>query len=181
MRTQSIVGALLILTGSACAGSQAEKVRDARMEQADARAEAETTTAENKGSARENAIEQRHEKVSENIEATNPRGEGAAQDMVQVSEERMKYQSEAKTKLDKLAARLTSAREKIAVLGGRAPIALKGELATAAQQYKMLENDVQTLDKTPASSWESTTEQVEKRMASLEDRVDDLTDRIQDV
>jgi hypothetical protein len=93
----------------------------------------------------------------------------------------MKYQSEAKTKLDKLGARLTSAREKIAVLGGRAPIALKGELATAAQQYKMLENDVQTLDKTPASSWESTTEQVEKRMASLEDRVDDLTDRIQDV
>jgi chromosome segregation ATPase len=181
MRTHSIVGTLLILAGGACAGSQADKVRDARMEQADARAEAETKTAENNGDARENAIEQRHENVSENIQATNPPGERAAQDMVQVSKERMQYQSEAKTKLDKLGARLSAAREKVAVLGGRAPTALKGELATAAQQYKMLENDVQTLDKTPASSWESTTEQVEKRMASLEDRVDDLTDRIEDV
>jgi hypothetical protein len=181
MRTHSIVGALLLLTGSACAGSQAEQVRDARMEQADARADSDTKVAEEKGTARENAIEQRHENVSENIAATNPPGEGAAQNMVQVSEERMQYQSDAKTKLDKLGARLTAAREKIAVLGGRAPIALKGELATASQQYKMLEDDVQTLDKTPASSWESTTNQVEKRLASLEDRVDDLTDRIEAV
>jgi hypothetical protein len=181
MRTHSIVGALLILTGSACAGSQAEQVRDARMEQADARAEVDTKVAEDKGTARENAIEQRHENVSENLHVTNPPGESAAQDMVQVSEKRLQFQSEAKTKLDKLGARLTAAREKVAVLGGRAPTALKSELATAAQQYKMLEDDVQTLDKTPASSWESTTDQVEKRMASLEDRVDDLTDRIEDV
>jgi hypothetical protein len=181
MRTHSIVGALLILTGGACAGSQAEQVRDARMEQADARAEADAKTADENGTARENAIEQRHENVSENLQATNPPGESGAQDMVQVSEERMQYQSDAKTKLDKLGARLIAAREKIGVLGGRAPTELKGELATASQQYKMLENDVKTLDKTPASSWESTTEQVDKRMASLEDRVDDLTDRIEDV
>jgi hypothetical protein len=181
MRTHSIVSVLLILTAGACAGSQADKVRDARMEQADARAETDMKSADQSGKARENAIEQRHEAVSENMEATNPPGKSGAKEMVQVSEERMQFQSDAKTKLDKLGARLTAAREKIAVLGGRAPTALKGELATASQQYKMLEDDVKTLDKTPASSWEATTNQVEKRMASLEDRVDDLTDRIESV
>jgi hypothetical protein len=181
MRTQSIIGALLIVAGSACAGSQAEQVRDARMEQADAREASDINAAEKTGEARDEAIEQRHEVVSDNMAATNPPGESAAQDMVKVSEERLKYQSDAKTKLDKVGAKLNAAREKITILGGRAPTALKGELATANQEYKTLSDDVQTLDKTPASSWEATTEQVEKRMANLEDRVDDLTDKIENV
>ncbi|HET6332378.1 MAG TPA: hypothetical protein VFG30_04160 [Polyangiales bacterium] len=181
MRTPMIIGALLIVAGSACASSQAEQVRDARMEQADAREKADAKVADNEGKARDEAIEQRHEVVSDNLQATNPPGEGAAQDMVKVSEERMQFQSDAKTKLDKLGARLSAAREKITVLGGRAPISLKEELATTSQQYKTLSDDVKTLDKTPASSWEATTEQVEKRMASLGDRVDDLTGKIEDV
>jgi hypothetical protein len=181
MRTHTIIGALLIIAGSACASSQGERVRDARMEQAEAREASDSKVADNAGEARDEAIEQRHDNVSENLAATNPPAEGAAQDMVKVSEERMQYQSDAKTKLDKLGARLNAAREKLTVLGGRAPTALKDELGTASQQYKMLSDDVRSLDKTPASSWEATTGQVEKRMSSLGERVDDLTDKIEDV
>jgi hypothetical protein len=181
MRTHSIVGAVLLLASGACAGSQAEQVRDARMEQAEARAQSDTEQAEKNATARENAIEQRHESVANNIEATNPPGKGAEEHMVQVSEERMKYQSDAKTKLDKLGARLNEAREKLTVLGGRAPTALKGEFATASDEYNLLQEDVKELDRTPASSWEATTEQLDKRIATLDDRVEDLEDRIEDV
>jgi hypothetical protein len=181
MRTHSIVGAILLLASGACAGSQAEQVRDARMEQAEARAQSEVKQADENAEARDRAIEQRHDAVTQNMEATNPPSESAAEDMVQVSKDRMQYQSDAKTKLDKLGARLNEAREKLTVLGGRAPTGLKTEFTTATNEYNMLQKDVKNLDKTPASSWEATTEQLEKRMASLDDRVEDLTDRIEDV
>jgi hypothetical protein len=181
MRTHSIVGAILLLASGACAGSQAEQVRDARMEQAESRAQSDEKQAEQNASARENAIEQRHETVANNIEATNPPGKSSEENMVNISEERMQYQSDAKTKLDKLGARLNEAQEKLTVLGGRAPTALKTEFTTATDEYKMLQQNVKDLDRTPASSWEATTEQLEKRMASLDDRVEHLTDRIEDV
>jgi hypothetical protein len=181
MRTPSIVCTVLILAGGACAGSQADQVRDARMEQADAKADAEMQLAEDDGTARDKAIEQRHEAVNNSMEATNPPGKAAEEDMVSVSEDRMKFQSDAKTKLDKLGARIDSAREKITVLGGKAPTALKSELATASHEYKGLADDVSALDQTPATSWEATTNNVEKRIASLDERVDELTDKIEDV
>jgi hypothetical protein len=181
MRTPTILGGLLLIASSACAGSQAEQVRDARMDQADARESADEKRADENGKARDKAIDQRHEVAENNIEAVNPPGKSSEEKMVGVSKDRMEFQSDAKTKLDKLGARLSAAQEKITVLGGRAPIGLKGELATASQQYRMLETDVKNLDRTPATSWESTTDQIEKRLASLDDRLGDLTDKIEDV
>lgn len=181
MRAQSVIGALLILTGSACASSQAEQVRDARDEQANARQDSQTQLAEQNGEARDKAIEQRHDAVSSNIDATNPPGESGAQNLVQVSEERLKYQSDKKTELDKVGAKIEAAREKLTVLGGKAPTALREELATTSQQYKNLQDDVKSLDKTPASNWEARTDQVDKQLSLLKDRVDDLTDKIEDV
>lgn len=181
MRAQLIVGALLIVTGSACAGSQAEQVKDARMERADQQQSSDTQIAEANGEARDKAIEQRHETATDNISATNPPAEGAEKELVQVSEERLKFQSDAKTELDKVGAKLNAAREKLTVLGGKAPTSLREELATTSQQYKSLSDDVKTLDKTPTTSWEARTDQVEKRLTQLKDRVEDLTDKIEDV
>jgi len=181
MRAKSIVGAVLIIAGSACASSQAEQVRDARDEQADARQKSETQIAEENGDARDKAIEQRHDAASDNISAANPPGESGQKELVQVSEDRLKFQSETKTELDKVGAKLDAAREKLTILGSRAPTSLREELATTSQQYKSLQDEVKTLDRTPTTSWESRTDQVKKGLSQLKDRVESLTDKIEDV
>jgi chromosome segregation ATPase len=181
MRTQWIVCAGVTLLASACAGSQGEEVRDARMEQAEARADANETAVEEQATAREDVIEQRHEQHAANIENRNAPGEEASEDMADITQQRAEFRSEAKEELDKLAVRISAAEEKLLVLGGRAPTQLKGEFATTLQQYKTLERDVTDLEETPPVAWESTTEAIDKRMATLDDRVEELTDAIDDV
>ena len=181
MRKYLIICAALSLAGAACASSQGEQVRDARMAQTEERAEANESAVESQASAREDAIDKNYDQRAENAAESNRPGADAAEEMVGVSKERAEFQSEAKENLDKLAVRIDAAHEKIDVLGGKAPTALKGELATTMQQYKMLQQDVTNLDETGASTWESTTDDIDKRIAKLDDRVEDLTEAINDV
>jgi hypothetical protein len=181
MRKYLIICAALSLTGAACASSQDEQVRDARMAQAEERAEANESAVENQASARADAIDERYDQRAEHVAESGGPGADAAEEMVGVSKERAEFQSEAKEDLGKLAVRIDAAHDKIMVLGGKAPTALKGELATTMQQYKMLQQDITNLDETGASAWESTTEDIDQRMAKLDDRVEDLTEAIDDV
>lgn len=183
MKKQSILGAVLILTGSAsaCAGSHSDQVQDARMKEADELAASDKQVADENAKSRDRAIEQRYNAVSANLEATNPPDKSAAQEHANVSKERLEYQSDAKTKLDKLGAELNEAHAKIEILGGKAPSSIKSEFVTTTEQYKSLEDEVKSLDKTPPSEWKATTNQVDKRMSNLEDRIDDLIGKIEDV
>jgi chromosome segregation ATPase len=181
MRTPMIFCAGLTLLGSACASSQGERVADARMEQVEARADAKDTTVENEAAARQAVIDRGHEQASDNVASANGSSEGADQELVQVSEERAEFQSEAKEKLDKLEVRIEAAQEKLSALGGKAPTALKGELLTTIQQHKMLEQDVIDLQRTAPSSWESATDAIDERIAMLDTRVEELSDEIDDV
>jgi chromosome segregation ATPase len=179
MTKHSILSAVLIL--AACAGSHDEQVRDARMEQADARAAAQKRVADENAEARKRAIEQRYNAVSANLEATNPSAKEAKQEHADVSKERLEYQSDAKKKLDELGADLNEAHAKIEALGSEAPISIKSDFVKTTEQYKTLADEVKSLDKTPPSIWKATTEQVDERMSRLEDRIDDLMDDIEDV
>ncbi len=181
MHKHLILCSVSILATAACAGSQAEQVKDARMEQTEANATASEQAVEQNSVAREESIDRAHDATEENIEAANAPGEGATEELAEVSKDRATYQSEAETKVDKLGVELDAAAQKLSVLGGRAPTSLKSQLTTATQEYKMLKQDVQTLDKTPTTAWESTTSKIDDRIAALDDRIDDLTESIESV
>jgi hypothetical protein len=172
---------VLALASGACASSQGEQVKDARMEQADALADRRAEAVDEQASARNNDIEKRHDVAAEQIAESNTPGKSATQDLADVSEERTLYQSKAKAKLDKLAVRINAAHEKLVALGPKAPTGLQTDLQTAVEEHKLLERDVANLRTAPASSWEATTDKLEHRMSSLDDRVSKLTDKIQDV
>jgi chromosome segregation ATPase len=180
MRKSWLIGAVLALATGACAGSQGEQVRDARMEQAEAQADSREQAVNTTEDTREEAIEQRADATKQRLDDTNPPAADAQKELVDVNEERATYQSQAKAKLDKLGVRLDEATQKISVLGSKAPTALKGELATTTRQYRSLERDVISLDQTPPSSWESTTEAIDERISTLDSRVSELSDGIEE-
>lgn len=181
MRTQTGLRVMLPLLAIGCASSQGEQVRDARMEQTEAQAEATSDAIDTQSSARTDAIEQRSDAREASVEQANQPGENATQTLVGVDKDRAVYQSEAQAKLDKLAIRINAAQQKIAVLGGKAPVGLKDRLQTAAQEHNMLKRDITNLNQTPPSDWESATERIEQRMATLDERVSQLSESIEDV
>jgi hypothetical protein len=172
---------MLPLLAIGCASSQGEQVRDARMEQTEAQAQANSDAIDKQSEARTDAIEEHGDAREDAVAQANKPGENATETLVGVEKDRAVYQSEAQAKLDKLAIRINAAQQKIAVLGGKAPVGLKDRLQTAAQEHNMLKRDITNLNQTPASDWESTTERIEQRMATLDDRVNQLSESIEDV
>ncbi len=181
MQKHLILTCVSVLLGAGCAGSQAETVRDARMEQAEARADQNVTTVEKESSAQQDAIAGAYDAQNQAVADANAPDENATQELVEVSKDRAMYQSEAQTRLEKMGVRINEAQSKVSVLGSRAPTSLKTELKTAEQEYKLLKQDVMKLDKTPTTDWESMTSKIESRMSSLDERVEDITDAIEDV
>jgi hypothetical protein len=180
MRTQSFLQAMLPLLAIGCASSQGEQVRDARMEQTEEQAQANSDAIDRQSEARTDAIAQTGDAREEQVAQANQPGENATETLVGVSKDRAVYQSEAQGKLDKLAIRINAAQQKIAVLGGKAPVGLKDKLQTAAQEHNLLKRDVNGLSQTPASDWETATQRIEERMGILDDRINQLTDSIED-
>lgn len=181
MRTHSLIGFVVVLAAGACASSQGEQVRDARMEQAEAQADLREEAAENTAATREDSVAQQADNARANVEATGSPSEGADKELIDVSEKRAEYQTQAKARLQKIAIRIDEAQQKLSALGNRAPTALKGELTTTTQQYKSLERDVMGLDRTLPDNWESTTSSLDQRFSTLDERVSDLAENIENV
>jgi len=151
------------------------------MEQINENANASEKVTDSTQTAREDSIEQQHDVAHAQIDSANPPAEGASQDLVKVSEERATYQSQAKARLDKVRIRLDAARQKLSVLGPRAPTALRGELETTSRQYQTLERDVTSVNQIPATSWEASTDKIDEGLKSLDERVTKLSDSIEGV
>jgi hypothetical protein len=171
----------LVLAAGACAGSQAEQVKDARMEQAAAHADNRENRVEQASSAREESLDKAYDRRGESIAAANPPAEGAAEELNEVAKDRALYQSQAETRVDKIGVRIDEAAKKINLLGNRAPIGLSTQLKTATTEYQMLRKDIGELERTPTTSWESMTSNLDKRLSALDSRVEDLQDQIEDV
>jgi predicted nucleic acid-binding Zn-ribbon protein len=151
------------------------------MEQINENENASEKVADATETARQDSIEQQHDVAQAQIDSANPPAEGASHDLVKVSEERATYQTQAKARLDKVRIRLDAAQQKLTVLGSRAPTALRGELETASRQYQSLERDLMSVSQIPATNWETTTGKIDERLNSLDARVTDLSDSIEDV
>jgi chromosome segregation ATPase len=171
----------VVLAASACASSQAEQVKDARMEQAEARADANENNVEQQSEARDDSLDQAYDIRKDIIASANQPGDDANADLNEVSKERAQYQSQAATRVQKLGVRIDEAAKKIKVLGNRAPVDLASQLKTAATEYGMLKQEVDKLETTPTTDWESKTSDLDNRMSALDSRIQDLKASIEDV
>jgi len=171
----------LLVVAGACASSQAEQVRDARMEQTEARAQANEDSVERAADKRQEAVKDAYDARGERIADSNQPGENATEELNEIAKERAQYQSNAQTRVSKLGVRIDEAAKKVQVLGDRAPAKLHSELQTATTEYTMLKQDVDTLNKTQTTEWESKTSQIDKRISMLNSRIEDLKEAIDDV
>jgi hypothetical protein len=165
----------------ACGSSQGERVRDAHMEQIEDQTAAKQESIEKSHDNQAERIEQGYDAQKDRVAKSDAPGSDATKTLVGVSEERAKYESDARERLNKLATRIDAAQQKIQVLGPRAPTPLKTELETTAQQYNLLKTDVMNLESTPPAEWEQKKKDIDNRVSLLDDRVSKLTDKIDDV
>ena len=181
MRTQTAICTLLIVSGAACASSQADQVKDARMEQTDARASAATRAIENREAAREDAIEKKTDIARADIEEAGGNDENASKQMLDVTKDRASYQSKAQARLETIRVRIDAAREKLAAVGPKAPVKLREDLKAAEKEYKLLKQDFVNLPESSAENWGAAKNKLDDRLNDLNERVKDLTDKIEDV
>ena len=178
MKTVGWVGFVLL---ASCASTQAEQVRDARTGAVNARTEAKTGRIDERAEARSERIDARYDAKQERVENSDRPGEDARETLVEVSAERAHYGSDARARLNKLSARINAAHEKLNVLGSRAPLTLKTELETTAQQYNLLKADIISLESTAPAEWEDTKQDIDHRASLLDERVSSLNEKIDDV
>src|SRR5690348_14066918 len=120
MRTYSWICAVLVLTGTACgASTQAQRVREARIENIDQQTIAKTRAIEDRQQAREDTIERNHDSAKANL----PKGQdnSTSEQSLALSEERALYESKAQGRVDTIGVRLEAARKKMGAENGRAP------------------------------------------------------------
>jgi chromosome segregation ATPase len=170
-----------VMASAACAGSQAEQVKDARMEQVEASSDATVNGVEHNSEARENSLNREYDARQENIAAANRPDEKASEDLNAISKDRTKYQSQAETRLEKLGVRINEAAKKIDVLGPRAPTGLRTELQTAATEHHLLKAEIDQLNNSRTTDWESLKSRIDDKLSQLESRVKGLNNAIEDV
>jgi G:T/U-mismatch repair DNA glycosylase len=180
MRTHLFVSSLLIVAGAACASSQADQVRDARMEQIDQQTVASTRAIEDRQESREEAIERRHDMAVKRVEAVDPNDDGAALKRLEIAQERAAYESKSQGQIETIGVRLRAAEQKMVAVGAKVPVNLQAELETLAKEHRILEKDVKNLSDTPVGNWESTKDTLDDRISDLNDRVKELTSSIED-
>jgi len=181
MRTQPIVSLLLCLSGAACASSQADQVRDARMEQIDEQTVARTRVIEDRQEAREEAIERNYDSAKTNVDREKRPDKDKALDMLDVSEDRALYQSKAVGRMETIRVRIDAARSKLSTVPAAQQEPLQRDLAALETEYQQREQEVQSFPMTPATNWEDNMEALDERITNLNTHVKALTDAIEDV
>jgi chaperonin cofactor prefoldin len=178
MRIHSIMCAVLIVGGAACASSQAEEVKDARIAQVDEQTVSKTRVIEDRQEAREHAIERKHDTTVSTLEASKD-DTGAAEQMAEVAEDRASYESDVRARWETIGVRINAAQQKMDMLGRKTP-KLQTELKAVASDHDLLKDDIQSVPSIPSSNWENATDTLDEHLAKLNERVKELTETIED-
>lgn len=177
MRTHSWICALCVLAGSACgASTQAERVRNARIETIDTQTVAKTRAIEEQQEAREAAIQQHHDLAKANAAKTSGGTSDAALNM---AEERALYQSNARGRVETIGVRIEAARKKLGAMNGKAPMDMRAQLDALQSVHERMQMEVDSLQTTPEAQWRSTKQAVDDRLTQLDERVKTLTNAIE--
>jgi hypothetical protein len=180
MRIQSMMCLILSVGGAACASSQADQVRDARMEQIDEQTVARTRVVEDRQEARENAIEQNYDSAKTNVDDSRSGDKDAAHDRLEASEERALFQSKSVGRLETIRVRIDAARKKLGVASTPTKAPLQRELSALETEYQHMQQEVQAFPNAPNENWESAMEALDARLTHLNTRVKSLTGSIEE-
>ncbi|MDB4985542.1 MAG: hypothetical protein JWN04_720 [Myxococcaceae bacterium] len=173
--------ALPLALSVACAQSQGEKVRDARMEQVDAQTQANLAAVDQKYRAGGEVVQQQYNEEKHAISQAKPPAEGATEELATISKERTDYQNHAQVRLEKVQVRFEAAKQKLDILGPRAPSNLQTMLQTVQTEHHTILQDVVKLGSVSPDSWGSSKSSIEERLSDLEGRVTKLNGAIEDV
>jgi hypothetical protein len=176
----TILCAAVPLITAACAGNHANQARDARTAQIDSSTRTRTDQIEQRADAQKKQIDNSYESSKQNAEDMG-RSSDASDQLTQLSKERAEYQVHAREQLDKVGTRIDSARQKLMVLGGRAPSSLGADLDTAQRQHQMIANETTQLNSTPDDLWDSTTKRLDNDMDELDSEVSKIESKIDSV
>lgn len=177
---KGVIVSLLCVSATACASSQAEQVRDARMEQIDAQTVARTRVIEDRQEAREEAIERNYDSAKANVERGGQPNKEAAKDALEASEERALYQSKAVGRMETIRVRIDAARNKLPTAKLSAQEPLRRELLSSESEFQGLQQKVQNFPNAPADDWHRAMESLDDRITQLNERVKSLTAAIED-
>lgn len=178
MRTYSWICAVLVLTGTACgASTQAQRVREARIENIDQQTVAKTRAIEDKQQARQNVIERNHDLAKANL--PKDQDNATSEQNLALSEDRALYESKARGRIDTIGVHLEAARKKVGAQNGRAPEDMRAKLEALEAVKDRLDQEVRDLPSTPDAKWQYEKQAVDSRLTSLNERVKDLTKQIE--
>jgi hypothetical protein len=178
MKTAKMLGLALPLFAVGCAESQAQQVKEARLQQVEDRADANSDAVKDQQNARTGAIDAQANSHDRSVASANRPDEKPTRELVGVEKDRALYRSNTQAKLDTLAVRINEAQQKLTVLGPRAPTALHTELQTAVKEHDMLKRQIDGLDDTSPIDWDRTTKSIDEQLSALGDRVSQLSDSI---
>jgi len=180
MRSHPIISAALAVAATACASSsQAEQVRDAHNERIDERTVAQTQAVEDREDARIDRIKWKHELAKNDVVMYGKQDPQAAKQLILVDEQQSTYEAKVAARYETIGVRINAAREKLAILGNKAPAGLRNELAAVQREHTQLEPEVRALPAAPTTIWEESAETLDNRLAALNARVKRLTVEIE--
>lgn len=175
MRIHGMMCLLLSVSGIACASSQADQVRDARMEQIDAQTVARTRVIEERQDAREEAIEQNYDSAKTNVDNSKRGDKDAAQNMLETSEERALFQSKSVGRLETIRVRMDAARKKLEMAEPARRQQLSRELDAVEKEYQHMQQEVQAFPNAPEENWQASMEALDSQLTHLNTRVKSVT------
>jgi len=173
--------AVALVCGVGCAGSQAQRVQDARMAEIDEQAKAKLAAIDQRTDARASGIEQASDQQQARIENAGQPGAEARSDLSEISGERAEYRNDASGRLERLSVRLDAANEKVDVLGSRAPSSLHQDIEAARTQRQLLQQRVSEIQASDPASWSQNKESLEQGLHELDERINGLNKAIGDV
>jgi hypothetical protein len=179
MRIHGMMCLLLSVSGIACASSQADQVRDARMEQIDSQTVARTRVIEERQDAREDAIEQNYDSAKTNVDNSKRGDKDAAHGLLDSSEERALFQSKAVGRVETIRVRIDAARKKLEMAEPARKELLSRELDAVEREYQHMQQEVQAFPNAPEANWEASMEAIDSQLTHLNTRVKSVTGSIQ--
>jgi hypothetical protein len=184
MRIHFVLSFVVASAGAACASSQAEQVKDARVERIDDNTVARTRAVENREAARVKGVDREKDNSDRQLDdarATHSKQEvDDAKEAVADSSDRATYQTKATARIQTIGVRIDAAQQKLQALGGKAPSNDVSELESLRREHSKLSHDLSALPEVPASNWDKEHEALDKRISELNRRVKLLTKSIED-
>jgi hypothetical protein len=170
--------AALPMLCAACAGSQAEQVRDNRMERIEQRAEKQEEGVDQHAEKKQDMVDKNFKAQKEAVSASDmPNAERSA-DMLDDAKDRSDYQVQTRAELDKLGVRIQAAQEKMNVLGLKTPAPLRQELTVISKEQATLQEQLAEMTEAAPANWEANKSKLDERISKLDTRLSKVTSDI---